>query len=297
MLTAADVIAVTGANGFVGSALCRDLAARGATVRPLARATGYALAGPPPDVAGCRAVVHCAHDPADARANVDGTLRLLAACRAGGVGQFVYVSSLAAHAGAASVYGRTKWELERALRSPLPADREGEPTLTILKPGTVLGPGGLFARVRQLARLPALPVFYGRGRLQTVLVDDLCAAVAAAIDRRVGGALVVAEPAGVPVAEFYRAVAALDGRRPWLVPVPGGLALAAARVAERAGLRLPVTADNLLGLKHLARFDPGPTAALLGVVPRDFAAALRSLADPPNEPHTGGAPGVSGRGP
>ena len=270
-MTAADVIAITGANGFIGSALCRDLTTRGATVRPLTRASGFDLASPTVGE-GATTVIHCAHDFTSPQLNVEGTLRLLDACVRGGVGQFVFISSLAAHAGADSAYGRTKWELENRLAAAI------GPVVTILKPGTVLGPGGLFARVRQLARLPALPVFFGSARLQTVLIDDLSAAVAAAVDRRLAGTYVVAEPVGVPMVAFYRAVAALDGRHPWLIRLPGNVALPLARLAERAGLRLPVTADNLLGLKHLVHFDTAQSRAALGVEPRDFHASMRALA-------------------
>ena len=269
-MTPADVIAVTGANGFVGSALCRHLADRGATVRPLAR-PAFDLRNPAVGD-GVRAVVHCAHDFTDPRVNLDGTLRLVDACVRAGVGQFVFISSLAAHPGARSAYGRVKRELEERLAATTGL------TMTILKPGTVLGPGGLFARVRALAKLPALPVFFGGGRLQTVLIDDLCDAVAAAIDRRLPGTFVVAEPAGVPVVDFYRAAAALDGRRPWLVRLPGNLALPLLQCVELTGVRLPITADNLLGLKHVAHFDTAASRAALGVEPRDFQASMRALA-------------------
>ena len=269
------MIVVTGANGFVGSALCRHLSARGATVRPLTRNAGYDLAHPVPSLVGAGVVVHCAHDFTSPRANVDGTLRLLDACARDGVSQFVFISSLSAHVGARSAYGRCKGESEERL------GRSTHPIVTVLKPGTVLGPGGLFARVRHLARLPALPVFFGRALLQTVLIDDLCDAVAAAIDRRLAGTYVVAEPVGVPVADFYRAVAALDGNHPWLVRLNGDLALPWLRLAERLGVRLPVTADNLLGLKHLLHFDTATSRVALGVEPRDFRASLATLAGTP----------------
>jgi NADH dehydrogenase len=277
-------IAVTGANGFIGSALCRNLTRRGATVRPLTRATGYDLAGAVPALVGVGTVVHCAHDFRSPAANVDGTLRLFEACHRDGVGQFVFVSSLAAHATAGSGYGRGKWDLENRL-----ARLAGPTTLTVVRPGTVLGSGGLFARVRRLARLPALPVFYGRGLLQTVLIDDLCDAIAAAVDRQLAGTFVVAEPTGVPVAEFYRAVAALDGRRPWLVRLNGDVALPMIRLAERAGLRLPITADNLLGLRHLTHVDTAATVAALGVRPRGFHESLQALSTEKGAAH-GGAP-------
>ncbi len=288
------MIAITGANGFVGSALCRHLSQRGDAVRPLSRAAGYDLTADVPSLAGVRAVVHCAHDFTSDAANRDGTLRLLDACARDGVQQFVFISSLAAHAGARSTYGRGKWDLETRLTRPVRFSGQEAPIVTILKPGTILGNGGLFARVRQLTRLPALPVFYGRALLQTVLIDDLCDAVAAAVDRRLAGTLIVAEPAGLPVVDFYRAVAALDGRRPWLVRLSGDAALPFLRLAERTGVKLPITVDNLLGLKHLVPFDTAASVATLGVAPRDFAASMRALSTTsvPASAGNGNAPDV-----
>ena len=112
---------VTGASGFVGSAVARALLARGEPVRVLVRAgsnrqnlaelgveevTGE-LADPKSlerAVAGCRALYHVAadyrlwaRDPAEIyRTNVDGTRALMRAAAEAGVGRIVYTSSVAA---------------------------------------------------------------------------------------------------------------------------------------------------------------------------------------------------------
>ncbi len=116
-----DTILVTGATGFVGSAVARAALARGLALRVLARPGGDRrnLAGldcaiaegdltDPASLAravrGCRFVAHVAADyriwvpdpAAMARANVEGTVALLRAAQAAGVERSVYCSSVAA---------------------------------------------------------------------------------------------------------------------------------------------------------------------------------------------------------
>ena len=112
---------VTGATGFVGSAVARILLARGHTLRLLVRANSDRrnVAGldaelvtgdlTQPDslvraAAGCRYVVHVAadyrlwvpHPEIMLRANVDGTLAMMRAAQAAGAERIVHCSSVAA---------------------------------------------------------------------------------------------------------------------------------------------------------------------------------------------------------
>src|SRR5512145_2846002 len=119
-------IAVTGANGFIGGEIVRHFAAIGWDVLALARRAPagpspgithvpYALDRPPAaeDLAGARALVHCAFAKGQLELNVAAAERLLGACRAAGVGQKVFLSSLSASPAARSIYGRQKLAIER----------------------------------------------------------------------------------------------------------------------------------------------------------------------------------------
>lgn len=114
-------ILLTGATGFVGSAVARVLAARGHKLRLLVRPTSDRrnLAGIEAELAlgdltdpgslaravtGCRYVFHVAADyrfwvpdpDAMLRANVDGTIAMMRAAQAAGVERIVHCSSVAA---------------------------------------------------------------------------------------------------------------------------------------------------------------------------------------------------------
>jgi dihydroflavonol-4-reductase len=120
-VAAADVTLLTGATGFVGSAVARALAAHGHRLRLLVRPTSDRrnLAGIEAELAlgdltdaaslaraaaGCRYVFHVAADyrfwvpdpDAMLRANVDGTLATMRAAQGAGVERIVYCSSVAA---------------------------------------------------------------------------------------------------------------------------------------------------------------------------------------------------------
>ena len=121
MLSRSDLILVTGATGFVGAAVARNLVEKGAKLRLLVRPGSNRrnlrgleaelvegdLDAPDslvPAVSGCRYLFHVAADyrlwvpdaAAMRRTNIDGSVALLRAAAAAGVERSVYTSSVAA---------------------------------------------------------------------------------------------------------------------------------------------------------------------------------------------------------
>jgi nucleoside-diphosphate-sugar epimerase len=205
-------VLVTGASGFVGEVVCRQLQERGHAVSALVRRPGSepagttAVAGDLTDgerlreavaAAAPDAVVHLAAEIATQRdeqrireVNVEGTRRLVEACRAAGGPRIVFSSTVVtgdAHGAlltedaplpVTTPYGRSKQEGERlVLDSGLPA--------VVIRPSHVYGPGGWYAN-DLVARLrgPGRFAVIGRGDnlWDVVHVDDVASACVIAIE-------------------------------------------------------------------------------------------------------------------
>lgn len=286
-------IAITGATGLIGRALCMHLVSRGYPIRALARHDDAALAATPgiqvhridlpdtlsPDsLRGCDIVIHAAY-PTMLRdlkqikhINETGTRRLLQTSRDAGVARFIFVSTTSAHDSAASYYGQSKLRLEGAL----------DPARDlVIRPGLVLASdGGLFNRIRVMVRKGGVIPLFGGGKqvIQTIHIQDLCAGFAAAIEQGTTGRIVLAEPRGLLFKEFLQLVAKGEGRKVTLIPLPIGPALLVFRIAERFKLGLPVGSENLLGLKSMRFVESQDDIAKLGITVRSAAESLKALA-------------------
>ena len=214
-------ILVTGASGFFGQVLCRELRQAGWEVRGTFH-RGSPAAEPGVEwrrigsisgstdwsnlLDGTEAVVHAAAvahrigpkaQVADAvydEVNHRGTARLAAAARAAGVRRFVFVSSIGAVTDAsaepvdeatpcfpATPYGRSKLAAERAVASALAG---GDCEWCILRPPLLYGPGnpGNMERLLRLLRLPVpLPLGGLRNCRSFLYVLNLADAVKVAL--------------------------------------------------------------------------------------------------------------------
>lgn len=281
-------VAITGADGFLGTHLCEAFLARGWQVQGLVRDPErkrrlpgvlyrhYAFPddlGPDSSASTPDLLVHCAFamQAVDAeryavnRRAADFLRRQYPGTR------MLFVSSMSAHERAESLYGREKLHIESTL----------DPTRDAwIRPGFIVGHGGVFQNlVGSIRKLPLIPLFYGGMQpIHTVHVEDLAIGICAIAERGHLGLIRYGEPQPVLLRDFYLAIAeGLGVRRP-LVPLPSDLTLAALRLAERAGLRLPMTSQNLLGLKHLIRVDVAPDLERFGLPqPRSMRESLSTV--------------------
>jgi len=287
-------VAVTGASGFIGGALCRMLAARGWDVRALVRCPSRFAAAPSMRAGRCdlpdtidesalsgAALVHCAYatretDLARARrVNEEGTRRLLDAARRTGVTRLLFVSTVAAEPAAPSYYGRSKHALEQLFD---PA-RD-----TIVRPGLVVGREGhgLFQQLLDnMRRLRVVPLFDGGHQpLQTVHVDDLCEGIARVLERDLAGTFNVAEPAPTTLGAFLRMMADRLGIRVWFVPLPFAPVLAGVRALEALRVPFPLRSESLLGLQGLRQVPVEGDLERLGLRVRTATESLAEALGP-----------------
>ncbi len=257
------MILVTGASGFVGRHVTRELAASGATVRALVRTARGAAAlegvdcelvrGDVTDPAslraaarGVRSIVHLVAiiegSPATfERVMAAGTGNLVEAAREGGVRRIVLMSALGTGQGATVPYFRAKLAAEQTVAS-------SGVEHVVLRPSFVFGAdGGALPRFLRIARLAPVTLVLGPGtqRVQPIWIDDVVRAVRLGLDADGAvGPVELGGPDAVTWNDLWgRLKTALGTRRPAL-NVPFWLARGPAAVLEKLPTA-PLTRDQL----------------------------------------------------
>jgi NADH dehydrogenase len=285
-------IAITGSSGFIGAELGQHFLQRGDQVVMMQRSAPKRLADGAfflpfdlrspqlPEPTGLSAMVHCAvmtksaNDQDAEEVNFVATLLLRDFCRQHGI-PFIFLSTMSAHEDAESVYGRHKFRLESMLNGS---------TETVLKLGLVVGAsGGLFQRIAaSIQKSPIVPlVDGGRQPVQTVAVEDVCRIVSKVVDEGLGGKFLIGSTEVISLRELYIRIAAEQDRRLRFISLPYVLFDAVFTVLALLPVRLPVSKENLLGLKHLRSFDTAADLSRLGVRLTPLREVLNAISQRP----------------
>jgi nucleoside-diphosphate-sugar epimerase len=283
-----STIAVTGATGFIGSALVSELATRQFNVHQVARSSI--------EMAGAKCVLHCAarahimrdesFDPLTEyrQVNVQGTLNLARQAAAKGLRRFVFLSSVkvngdrtdglsrfARNDGRAftandapapeDAYGLSKWEAEQGLWKI--ASQTGM-EVVVVRPPLVYGAGvkGNFARLLDLvcSGVP-LPLAAVNNLRSFIGLDNLVDLLIRCVDHpsAAGRTLLVSDGQDLSTPELLHMIATAMGRPMRLFPVP----VPVLRLAGRALGRLNEV-ERLVGSLQV---DSSETRELLDWIP------------------------------
>jgi uncharacterized protein YbjT (DUF2867 family) len=270
-------VLLTGATGYVGSYVLRELLRQGHTPRCLVRGTARDLAVQDTDLAvqddaleiatgdvtdpgslsgafaGCDAVIHLVgiieERPSQGvtfeRLHVDGTRHVVDAARDAGIDRFIHMSANGARPEDGTAYQRTKWTAEQLVTDA------GFDHWTIFRPSLLFGapdpgrPEFASQLLNDLVRpFPLLPVFGdGQYQMQPVHVTEVAAAFVQALttDAADEQTYVAAGPDRFPYVEVLDRIARGAGLSPKpKVNVPLPLARLGVYTAGRLGL-LPIS--------------------------------------------------------
>lgn len=300
---------VTGASGFVGSNILRELLSRGYAVNALVhrgdlpvahdrlqpvRANLFDAKALAEGMTGCDSVIHLVgiimEKPAQGvtfeRIHFEGTRSIVDATRRAGIRRYLHMSALGARPEAVSTYHRTKFKAEQYVRT-------SGLDWTIFRPSLIHGPGGEFMRMEaNWARKKAAPFVFmpyfgagllgrgGAGRLQPVFVQDVARAFVDALEnpKTIGEVYSIGGTEQLTWPELHRrsAEAITGNAKRRVMAVPDWYARMLTRVVP--GPLLPFNRDQVLMSREDNITDLSKFTDDFGWKPRPFTETLKEYA-------------------
>jgi len=279
---------LTGATGFVGPVLARELVKRGRKLRILARHTSDIKALESLDleivfgdirdkkfvesaVKGVENVIHLAfarHGDhlEDIKTNINGTRNLLEACKKYGVKHFLLYSSVTVYGEALEVhenspfnpydnYGKSKADVEKMVSE---FKKSCDTRITVLRPSYIYGPGdsrNIFQIIKNIGKGRFMIFGSGRNLLNVVYISDVVDVTADILKNKEfqGRDYIISDVRPYPLLELSKVVSnSLSVKKPLKVPYFIGYSAGACLelVSKVTGKNMPL---NRSRAKNLTR--------------------------------------------
>jgi nucleoside-diphosphate-sugar epimerase len=280
--------AVTGASGYVGSIITQELRKHMPVVKltrnPKSEADIAWSLESDLDISralrslNVKSLVHAAWEM---RANnlrkmeessVRGSAALFEAAGRAGVERIVFISTISAFEGCRSAYGKTKLAVEKLLRGG---------SNVVLRPGLVFGdqPGGVFGGIRKQVQSSSVLPIIGKGLApqyllhEQTLAESIVRAVCGDFDQTQAVPITLAHPRAWRFRDLVQGIAAAEGRKVTLIPIPWHMLFAGIRVGEAFGMSLPFRSDSVISFVHYDRNPDFSVMHSLGIEPLPYEPA------------------------
>ncbi|MCI8455427.1 MAG: NAD-dependent epimerase/dehydratase family protein [Lachnospiraceae bacterium] len=291
-----ETVFVTGATGFIGTYLLREMIKCGEFAQICAL---YRSEIPFKDEKICwirgdmehlpnfsasdgiTKVIHCAalmdgvvSPKVLYQTNVKWTEQILSLCRSSGAKELILFSSVNVHLKHDGAYAKSKKRMEElAKQSAIP--------VKIIRPALVFGNGknGITKLIKYIRRFPVIPVFgNGRAKEQPIYVEDLAKlSVKYILDKKAGPVIDLYGSEAMEYNHMLQKIAAAQKKRIWILHLPFGLFYSLVFLLERINLKLPVSAEQLAHIHEDLTGAMEPIYKRYDVSPKDFAGYLRML--------------------
>lgn len=281
-MTASSVkLAITGANGYIGSALISDALKRDISVLALSRKPlpqsnvswmFFDLDATTPiqlpeniDVI-VHLAAHTTSYPQNELQEVESARHLLQSAFKIGA-RFIFVSSQTAQEHAPTAYGRVKWQIEQEVI------RRGG---WVVRPGQVYGGArqGLYGRlINFVDHLPVIPSFLPSPLIQPIHIDDLVKGLRTLIENEniASGVYCLSDTTPVTFSSFLTYLAKYKlRRRKYYLPIPVAIMRALSRMLKNTS-----GFNRLNSLLNLPKMEPQASLEALNITLRPFGFEVR----------------------
>jgi NADH dehydrogenase len=287
---------LTGATGFVGGHVLRQLVNEGHAVRALVRDVNKADlprnsqvqlihgdivdgTGLDEGMKGCNAVIHLVGIIAETgkatfeRVHHQGTGNVVEAAKHNKIARFVHMSALGARGNGVSAYQTSKWKAEESVRASGMA-------FCILQPSLIIGAGsGFVGQMLDIMRKALLfrPVpGDGKPRFRPVFVRDVAACFVQALVNPAATNKTIEIGGGEELSlnQILAEIARCSGVRKPPIHIPLPLMFVGAAMAQALLPRPPVTVGQLRMLNEGATCDISLMTQIFGIQPVGFRAGV-----------------------